>query len=35
MADEANLNSAMDSRKAISGQPVGEQIDVPCQRTLP
>jgi hypothetical protein len=35
MADEPELDSAMDPRKAISQQPIGKQVDVPRQRALP
>jgi hypothetical protein len=35
MADEAELDSAVDARKAVGRQPVGKQIDVtakgPCR----
>jgi hypothetical protein len=35
MPDEPELDSAVDARKAVGSQVIGEQIDVPCQWALP
>jgi hypothetical protein len=36
MPDEPELDSAVDARKAVGCQVIGEQIDLPCcQWTLP
>lgn len=35
MADESELDSAVDPRKAVDGQSVGKEIDVSRQRALP
>ena len=35
MPDEPEQDSAVDTRKAVGCQVIGEQIDVPCQWALP
>lgn len=35
MADEPDLDSAVNARKGVGYKPIGKQIDVSGQRTLP